>query len=59
MEKCHFLTKPVCFQVKLGWTDDVVGTFATLPFLISEKIDLARNGLTVDSKRCTLPWRQK
>ena len=58
MEECHLLTKSVRLQEEVESTDDIVGTFATLPCLISEKIDLARKGLTVDSKHCTLPWRQ-
>ena len=40
-------------------TNDIVGTFTTLPCLVSEEINLPWQGLAVHSKHTALSWYEK
>ena len=39
--------------------DDIVGSFPAPSSLVSEEVDLPRNGLTMDTEHCALPGREK
>ena len=56
VQERHLLIEPMCLQEKVKPTDDIVCTFATLSSFVSEKVDLAREGLTIYPKHSILLW---
>ena len=60
MEERHLLlTEPMCLKVVVETTNDIVGTFTTLPYLVREEINLPWQDLTVHYKHTALSWYKK
>lgn len=59
MQEHLLLTQAVVGKEEVQLAQNSVGTFATVPCLITEEVDLLRNGLAIYPKHTTLPWYEK
>ena len=56
---CYCRTQPVVLQEVVQLADHRVGALPTVTCLITKEIDLAWEGLAVNTKDCTLSWSEK
>ena len=59
MEVCNLLSQSMVLQEVVNSADNGIGSLTTVSSLISQEVDLPRNGFTVHSKHCALSRCEK